>query len=86
MMKQSAHMKIFRDQNLWRDISFLLIAAGFLLHKAFGLPLHNAVMYAPLVVFGIFGGLLGSAHLLLGLISMLEAAGVWLGIRRGPRI
>jgi hypothetical protein len=86
MMKQPIHMKIFRDQGLLRDISFLLLATGFLLHKVFDLPLESAVLYSPLVVFGTFAVLIGSAHLLLGLLALLEAIGARLGFRRGPRI
>lgn len=85
-MKHPARMKLFPDQGLLRDISFLLVAAGFLLHKVFDLPLQHAILYAPVLVFGIFAVLLGSAHLLLGVLALLEAISERLGMRRGPRV
>jgi len=84
-MKPAGHIKPYRDQTLFRDLGFLLLATGFLLYKVFDQPLQDAMLYAPLIVFGIFAVLIGGAHLLIGVISLLDAIGHRLGMSRGPR-
>jgi hypothetical protein len=84
-MKTIARFKLYRDQGLFRDIGFLMLAAGFLLVKAFDQPLQSAIVYAPLVVFGIFAGLVSVAHVALLFLRLLDAIGERLGMGRGPR-
>lgn len=79
-MKTQARLKIYRDQALFRDLGFLLLAAGFILIQIFDQPVQSALVYAPLVVFGSFGALVGGAYLLLGVFSLVEAVGNRLGI------
>jgi len=84
-MKTIARLKLYRDQGLFRDIGFLTLAAGFLLVKAFDQPLQSAILYAPLLVFGIFAGLVGTAHVALIMLRLLDAIGERLGMGRGAR-
>jgi hypothetical protein len=79
-MKSQTRLKMYRDQALFRDLSFLLLAAGFILVQMFDLPLQSALLYAPVVVFGGFVTLVGGAHVLLGLFRLLDAIGNHLGM------
>lgn len=84
-MKPAARIKTHRDQGLYRDVGFLLLAVGFLLVKAFDTPLPEAVVYAPLIVGGAFATLLGGAYALLVVLRVIEAVAIRLGMARGPR-
>lgn len=84
-MKPAPRIKIRRDQGLYRDIGFLLLATGFLLISAFDQTLPDTLLYAPLIVGGAFAVLLGGARLLLLSLRLIEAIGVRLGMARGPR-
>jgi hypothetical protein len=79
-MKTQARLKMYRDQALFRDLGFLLLAAGFILIQIFDQPLQSALLYAPLVVFGGFAALVGGAYLVLGAFSLIEAVGNRLGV------
>lgn len=84
-MKPIARLRAYRDQGLMRDISFLLLAVGFLLVKVFEMPLESAFIYAPLILAGVFASLLFVAHGLIGVLHLVEALGERLGFGRGPR-
>lgn len=84
-MKIQARFKMYRDQALFRDLGFLLLAAGFFLVKIFDQPVQTAALYAPLVVLGSFGVLVGGAHLVLGVFSLIDAVGNRLGMGRTRR-
>lgn len=84
-MKSTRRMKLYRDQALYRDLGFLLLATGFLLVKVFDQPLQSAALYAPMLVLGLFGGLVTVAHLTIGTLHLFESLGERLGINRGPR-
>jgi hypothetical protein len=84
-MKTQSRFKMYRDQALFRDLGFLLLAAGFILIQMFDQPLQSAMLYAPLVVFGSFAALVGGAHLLLGTLALFEAVGNRIGLRGSRR-
>ena len=84
-MKTIARIKVYNDQGLFKDIGFLLLAVGFLLVQAFDQPVESALLYAPLIVAGVFASLIAAAHLLITIIHILDVIGERLGMRRLPR-
>ena len=84
-MKPIARIKAYHNQGLFKDIGFLLIAVGFLLVKAFDQPLQSALLYAPLIVAGVFISLVVIAHALVAMLHLLDLIGERLGMRRLPR-
>lgn len=84
-MKPARQARFHRDQTLYRDIGFLLVVTGLILVQAFDQSLQDAVLYAPLIVGGAFGALLGAAYLLTGMLRLLDLIGGRLGAGRAPR-
>lgn len=84
-MKTSAHPKLFRDQGLFKDIGFLLIATAFVMAKGFDMPLNNVVFYAPVVVLGGFAVLLAFGYALTTSLRLIERLEIRLGLRRGAK-
>lgn len=84
-MKTIARNKLYRDQSLFKDIGFLLIATTFILVKGFDVALPSAAMYTPLIVFGGFAALLTVGYTAVVLLRLLEQIEIRLGLRRGAK-
>lgn len=84
-MKSRAHPKLFRDQGLLKDISFLLIATAFVMVKGFDVPLHSVALYAPTLVLGGFAALLVAGYALTTCLRLIERLEIRLGLRRGAK-
>lgn len=84
-MKTARPTKPYRDQTIYRDIGFLLLVIGTILVQAFDHSLQDAMLYAPLIVGGAFGALLGAGYLLTGTCRAIDALGTRFGMGRTPR-
>lgn len=84
-MKTSSHNKLYRDENLLRDIGFLVIAISFILVQGFDVPLASAALYAPAIAAASFGALLTFGYTLVTFLRILEKLEIRLGMRRGAR-
>jgi hypothetical protein len=84
-MKTNASIKLYRDQSLFKDVGFLLLATVFILTKGFDLDVVQAVAYTPLIVFGGFGLLVALGYMVTGLLRLLERVEIRLGMRRGAK-
>lgn len=84
-MKTFARNKLYRDQSLFKDTGFLLIATAFVLVKGFDMSLPSAVFYTPLIVFGGFSVLLVLGYAMVALLRMVERIEISLGLRRGAK-
>lgn len=84
-MKTSANIKLYRDQSLFKDIGFLLLATAFILTKGFGLDLATAALYTPVIVLGGFAALVALGYTVTGLLRLLEVVEIRLGMRRGAK-
>lgn len=85
-MRTTTRIKPYRDQGLWRDLGFLVIATAFVLVKAFDQTLVDALINAPLIVGGVFIALLGAARILLLVLRLIDYIAMQLsGGPRSPR-